>query len=99
MTAYPIIDIRTVAVRIAAALLLALPALPAWAQLPPELRIPETTRILRLESHQSCEGCPAWFYELYADGTWHYEGIDAVYMLGENGTYKTYEARRRERSG
>jgi len=67
----------------------------AHAQLPPELRIPETTRILRLESHQSCEGCPAWFYELYADGTWHYEGIDAVFTLGEAGTYKNYEVRRR----
>lgn len=68
---------------------------PAAAQMPKELQLPETTRVLRLESHQTCQGCPAWFYELYADGSWNYEGLDAVFLLGEDGPYKLWETIRR----
>lgn len=66
------------------------------AQADEDLRIPETTRILRFESHQTCPDCPAYFYELYADGSWHYEGIDAVFRLGEDGTKRFWDGFRKE---
>lgn len=51
--------------------------------------------MLRLESHQTCSACPAYVYELYADGSWHYEGKDSVFMLGESGGYRSSEFFRR----